>query len=258
MERISLEHLYRIASAEGEGLGTAYEYLAKWNFLERIFNEIGYNRHVLIGGLPEKYGLSMDFVLFAMRYDSHITVIDERDDALHRFKNALKIFDTRPNVCVIKVKDLSEFELIGMGKDESDHKKDDGRYALSLCSEVLQRLPGESREDYVDRVLDLSERAVIFVPNRDNRAHARWSGLNALSIDEIARCCGGHLVASGYIDMPPFPPGLKKSRIYAPWSSTKNRLLMKMLEIWCASEKIFPNDVKRKVAHIVYAYLRSD
>ncbi len=253
MRRISLEHLHRIASAEGEGLGTAYEYLAKWNLLETIFDEIGYKKNILIAGLPEKYGLSMDFVLFSMKYRSRITVIDERDEVLRRFKKVLKILgaeEASVRLRLIKVNDLSELEP---AVDIIEHIKINNKYELSLCCEVLQRLPEGSRFKYIDQIIKLAERAVIFVPNRENRMHARLSGLDALSMDDLLNLTRhyGYVVSCGYIDMPPFPPGLKSG------CAKKNATsVMRMLEIWCAFENMLPKIFKRKIAHIVYVYLR--
>ena len=61
--KYDIKSLYAINLVEGEGLGTAYEYYAKFRKLENFINSIKKPKRILIAGLPEKYGLSMDFFL---------------------------------------------------------------------------------------------------------------------------------------------------------------------------------------------------
>ena len=75
--RETIKSLYPINLLEGEGVGTAYEYFVKLKKLERFINTIGPVKRILIAGLPERYGLSMDFVLIGRMLNAQVVVVDE-------------------------------------------------------------------------------------------------------------------------------------------------------------------------------------
>ena len=88
--RENIRSLYAVNLLEGEGVGTAYEYYAKSKKLKRFLHAIGRPKRILIAGLPERYGLSMDFFLLGDRLDAETVVIDERPDALARAGNVIE------------------------------------------------------------------------------------------------------------------------------------------------------------------------
>ncbi|MCZ7673579.1 MAG: hypothetical protein M5U34_43910 [Chloroflexi bacterium] len=45
--------------------------------------------HLLIAGLPEKYGSSLDFLLLAEELGAEVTVVDERPFALEKLRQGL-------------------------------------------------------------------------------------------------------------------------------------------------------------------------
>jgi hypothetical protein len=55
---------------------------------------------------------------------------------------------------------------------------------------------------------------------------------------------------SGYIDLPPFPPGIKKKK------KIKNTYIINILKIFGIIEKYYP--LKKKIAHIVYVYIKNN
>ena len=61
----SIRELYRYALAEGEGVGTAYEYYAKRRIIAPLVASLPRPARIVVVGLPEKYGTSLDFVLVA-------------------------------------------------------------------------------------------------------------------------------------------------------------------------------------------------
>ena len=61
----TIKSLYPLALAEGEGVGTAYEYFAKRLVLSSWLAKLPTVRRLIIAGLPEKYGSSLDFLLIA-------------------------------------------------------------------------------------------------------------------------------------------------------------------------------------------------
>ena len=86
---ISIRELYSWALAEEEGVGTAYEYYAKRLALGRWLRGRSRPQKILIAGLPQKYGLSLDFIQLAAEYGAVVTIIDERQDSLDELQDVI-------------------------------------------------------------------------------------------------------------------------------------------------------------------------
>ena len=249
--------MYAINLIEGEGVGTAYEYYTKLRQLKRFINSIDRPKKVLIAGLPEKYGLSMDFFLVGQSLNADTVVIDERDGALERAQKALDILKSggrfNNKIEFLKTDNLAEF----------NKELNKVIFDIALSSEVLQRLDSR-RGDYFSCLRNSAKNFAVFVPNRGNQSHAKLSGLNSLHLEELLRYCrngvsGMDIYDYGYIDMPPFPPGLTRSQEKRE-QATESRIetfLMKGLEIYSLCEELFPKFIKEKLAHIVYVMVKS-
>ena len=87
----TIKDLYALALAEGEGMGTAYEYYAKRLALGRWLKARPRPASILVAGLPEKYGASLDFLLLAGELGAAVTVVDDRPAALDRLRGALDL-----------------------------------------------------------------------------------------------------------------------------------------------------------------------
>ena len=251
----SIKSLYAINLVEGEGVGTAYEYYSKLRKLRKFINSIGSPKRILIAGLPEKYGLSMDFFLLGQMLQAETVVIDERSDALERARNALSIIKSKElfndtGIELIKVDNIAEFN-----NDDRVFKK---KFDLALSSEVLQRLNG-ARETYISNLKKSAKNFAVFAPNRGNKSHALLSGLNSIYLEDLLKNynegpAGGTIYDFGYIDMPPFPPGLTRAQEKREQASESRfeAFLMKGLEVYCLCEDIIPIFAKKRIAHIVY------
>jgi hypothetical protein len=90
LKSISIKSLYALALAEGEGVGTAYEYYAKRLALGRWLKQVGRPVRMLVAGLPQKYGSSLDFLLLAEELGVAVTVVDERPFALDKLQSSLE------------------------------------------------------------------------------------------------------------------------------------------------------------------------
>jgi hypothetical protein len=265
----SIKTLYPFAIAEGEGVGTAYEYftkrllLARWlKQEERPRRRSAENLGFLIAGLPEKYGASLDFLLLASEMEAMITIADNRPQALTKAKAALAkaqddglMQNLEPEYCLAGSMGLMA-EI-------------DGRFDLALSSETLQRLPAGDRKQYVSRLLQLAPKVAIFTPNNDNPAHTNVSGLSGLRLDELGAIVeqGLELVNDsaqlslqmGYIDMPPFPPGITRSedqRDHAA-SGKGEAIAMWGLGQYAHLERWLPLSWRRSKSHIVYALIEN-
>jgi hypothetical protein len=251
--RENIKSLYAINLVEGEGVGTAYEYYAKLRKLEKFINSMEKPKKILIAGLPEKYGLSMDFFLLGQMLNTETVVVDERSEVLERAQNTLhhlnsiQRFDDK-KVLFIKAEQMAEFKNESLLEEEFD---------LALSSEVFQRLDG-GKETYLSNLKRLAKNFALFAPNSGNSSHAKLSGLKSIHLEELLKLCEGYSELSiydcGYLDMPPFPPGFSRSQEKRQRAS-ESRLeafLMKGLEFYCHFEDFIPKPAKERIAHITY------
>jgi len=237
---------YPIALAEGEGVGTAYEYLAKWRVLHSALAGV---RRMLIAGLPEKYGSSLDFVSLAVALHAELVVVDEREGALIKLRDGMERAGLSPRA-VFHQAPLQRLATL-----------DEPPFDLGLSCEVLQRLQVNDRVSYVRDLAQLARRMVLFTPNAGNSSHASRSHLQSLSIDEVkalVATAGAQLDEAGFVDMPPFPPGLtlskdKRQHVRQAWWQ---RPALGALGLFCRAESALPSPAKRPFAHIVYAIAR--
>lgn len=255
----NIKSLYAINLVEGEGIGTAYEYYAKLRKLEKFINSMEKPKKILIAGLPEKYGLSMDFFLLGQKLNTETVVVDERSEVLERAQNTLRHlksmqrFDDK-RVLFLKAEQMAEFKNESLMKEKFD---------LALSSEVFQRLDG-GKENYLSNLMRLAKNFALFAPNSGNSSHANLSGLKSVRLEELLKFFQkAHLRTTlydyGYIDMPPFPPGLTRSqeKRYQAAESRIERFFMKGLEIYSICEDIIPQSIKKQVAHIIYVMGKS-
>lgn len=247
----SIKSLYRLALAEGEGVGTAYEYYAKrlalrrWPALKKPISSI------LIAGLPERYGSSLDFLLLAAELGATTTVIDDRAEALARLRTSLeRLWGSRDGIQLVEpaawiIGDLPTLASVS------------GAYDLVLSSEVLQRLTPDARAMYVRRLSRMAAATAMFAPNADNPGHTALSGLSGVSLEEMRRLAHGVSLTSvaDYIDMPPFPPGMTRTDAQRRQAGRgrKEALAMRGLGGYARLERFVPSRVRRSRAHIVYS-----
>lgn len=253
LKHTSIKSLYSLALAEGEGVGTAYEYYVKRLTLARWLRQAERPARMLVAGLPQKYGSSLDFFLLAEELGAEVTVADERRSALDKLQSSLEaaraagwltaVFPRRR--LVANLADLSEL---------------DDAFDLCISAEALQRMAAADRPRYAARLRQLATAIALFAPNADNPAHIQISGLAGLTLAEIQSLlpAGGQ---AGYIDMPPFPPGVIRSeeqRAQAT-SGKLEALAMWGLGYYARAERWLPAAARRRQSHIVYALAsRSD
>ena len=246
--------MYQIGLAEGEGVGTAYEYHAKLKTLERFISGMERPKRILVAGLPERYGFSMDFVLLGEMLGAEVVVADERPARIGRAKEVLGDLASRGILRGSRVRFCLADSLAEMRFEGAP----DTGFDLVLCCEVLQRI-GDPKRRYLSRLGELAGRMAVFVPNRGNESHAKLSGLESVRLDDLLALCeqgadGMQIVDCGLLDMPPFPPGVQRSqekREQAAASSLEG-LLMRGLELYCLLEGVCPRFLKERLAHIAY------
>lgn len=249
----SIKSLYPLALAEGEGVGTAYEYFAKRLVLTRWLAKLPRVHRLVIAGLPEKYGSSLDFLLLAQEMAvAEVIVVDDRPPALDKVRQSLEAAQalgelTRVQPHFALVAEMAHLVELSAGFD------------LCLGSEVLQRLERKDRKRYAERLVKLAPALGLFAPNGDNPSHTNLSGLSGLGLTELRALVEplGIPANVGYVDMPPFPPGLTRSN--AQRSQAKSgrleALAMRTLHQFARLEGHFPFSWRRGHSHIVYALM---
>jgi hypothetical protein len=247
----SIKSLYRLAFAEGEGIGTAYEYFAKRLVLGRWLTGRARAKRVLIAGLPEKYGSSLDFLLIAQELGAtEIVVAEDRPSALEKGRQGLvaaqamgELSGLQPQFVLCS--DLERMPELTPGFD------------VCLGSEVLQRLSAAAGQRYVTTLTKLARAIVLFAPNGDNPSHTNISGLSGLRLTDLQALLQtvGARAEVGYIDMPPFPPGITRSAVQRQQASSGRLegMVMWGLAYYARLERLFPIKWRRHYSHIVYA-----
>jgi hypothetical protein len=257
VSRQSIKSLYRLSLVEQEGIGTAYEYYAKLARLSRFLRVVAKPKRILIAGLPERYGFSMDFFLLSEQLQAEIVAVDERPE---RVELAQSVLGQLVSKGILSGKQ-ARFEIV---RDLTDFKINRGaeRFDIALSCEVVQRLDA-GKDRYFSNLWQSAESLAVFVPNGQNKNHASHSGLRSLPLQELRKHCllgrrDLHLYASGYLDMPPFPPGISRSAEKRD-QAAKSRMegfLMDILDAYCAIESFWPGSIKARFAHIAYVMAR--
>lgn len=253
MNSLSIKSLYTLALAEGEGVGTAYEYFAKRLALSSWLKKLTPPARILVAGLPEKYGSSLDLLQLANEYGADVVVLDDRPLALEKLQTSLAAAQREGWLTAVSPTLAPVGSLAALDEVR-------GPYDLCISSEVLQRLDPSQREQYVTRCMGLGTAVAFFVPNGDNPAHTSISGLAGLTLAEMHSLFGNCYppiaeLQIGYIDMPPFPPGITRSDEQREQATSGwfEALVMWGLGYYARAEKILPTAVRCRQSHIVYA-----
>lgn len=253
MRPLSVGQLYPLALAEGEGVGTAYEYLAKRLVLGPWLGKGFKPARIVMVGLPEKYGSSLDFALIAAEYQAQLTVLDERPEALEKFDRSLSEAQR-----LGQLRELGwRSRLVEKAYPVCEHEE---HFDLALSSEVLQRVAGSDRGAYLEAMAASAARVALFCPNADNQAHANLSGLASISLEDLGRLTSNWTGKTGFIDMPPFPPGLTRSDAQREQAATGRleALAMSGLGVYARVERFIPERIRRRKSHIVFATIQAD
>lgn len=254
MKTYAIKSLYGLALAEGEGVGTAYEYFAKRLVLKKWLEKRPFSPHphLLIAGLPEKYGSSLDFLLLAEELGAEVTVVDERPFALEKLRQGLAAAQDEGWLTAVSPHYRSVPSL-----NHNFHLE--GSFDLVIASEVLQRLSAAGQREYVAECGRVGTAVALFAPNAHNTAHAHLSGLATLSLGQMKtlflKTPAWLLEKSGYIDMPPFPPGMMRTADQREQASSGvfEAFAMWGLGYYARLEHFLPTNIRRQQSHIVYA-----
>ncbi len=240
----ALKRLFDLTIASGGGYGTAYEYVVKYNRIKKwtVRNDL---KDILIPGLPERYGYSLDFMSVCPT-TTRVNVVESNRERLEQARLLGETGLKDRNINFFN-QDLRVFaESRGKGK----------KFDAAFSCEVVQRLSADGAVDYIRLLRRMSKRVFIFVPNSDNQGHSRLTGLKGLTVSELEgmmRAAGADPQSSGYLDIPPWPPGAGISA-QTSWRIKKAYLpILKAFGIFSVLENFYPGFICRDFAHLIYS-----
>lgn len=240
---MNIDGFFEVAIAEGEGLGTAYEYYAKFHLMKKILNSEPIKK-VMVFGLPEKYGYSLDFVLYGHYIGASLIIADDRAERLAEHKQiCIELFGSA------FANDI-EYTHINQWSEPFQINRD---VDLALSSEVFQRLTREQRQMYAKN-LQTVPRIAVFTPNARNSSHATVSGLRTCTHEDLESSFESlnrkHL---GYVDFFLSPPGLHLQKKNKTMLKKRSNLVSFGLQSWYAlAEKSLKFMPTEGLHHIVY------
>jgi len=242
---VDLATCSKLAQYCREGWGTAYEYYVKYNLIERFLTQKPKN--ILLYGLPEKYGLSLDHIYSAKLYDAEITIVDERNNVLDQLSRVLESDEASDLFRGLNYQIINTLDLAKPSVYES--------FDVGFNTEVLQRLDEPKRQQYTKTLAHLSKTIFSFAPNSKNSMHNKVSGLDSLTLSQMKNLSKNtdlNILGSGYLDMPPFPPGLRKPGGSEKRGGLLDSVFPPSLKLWTYFERACPNVIKSRASHIVY------
>jgi len=250
--------LLALTYAEYEGIGTWYEYLAKY----RLFSRINNPKKVLLAGIPQEYGIAADTILFAI-HGAELTVLDNRKEKLNEFKEIAKKFNAK--VKTVLCKTLEKFPF----KSDS--------FDIVVNTEAIQRV--KNPQNMIQEMERVSKNHVfVFAPNAYYYAHYLITKIITFKLSELVKMSRLKLVNKGYLDRPPWPAGVaissskisftegSKSEERKKYAEEKNKdsffisfikgsftlftpLLVKL-------EILYPSPLRELLSHICFIHLK--
>ncbi len=254
-----IELFYFLALLQREGWGTAYEYWVKSLLLEKVLPERKALTRVLIAGLPEKYGLSLDFLLFSQRRSSHCVIVDDRYDRLEELKGLCR------ELVKLKLLKQGSFDFrVSHGRYLMEGLSFDQPFDLALSCESIQRFTGEIQPLIVKKLLELSKRSLLFFPNANHQGHRLKSHLSGVRKQDVqhwvSRIAGARIRNAGYLDMPFWPAGIKAGKLNDSFILKSNaavKAVSGILRLWSQIDRRLPFSMRERNCHMIYADIES-
>lgn len=197
--------MHYAARLGGEGYGTAYEYMAKARFLVRVKHDLGCEDidKLLILGLPQKYGLSLDFLFWAeyLRV-SEVLVFDTREGKLDAFLKGKQWLVDKGILKDLPIQVLRDWQSLS-GLDLSS--------SVIVSCESFQSWDEEKRR-FAGKLYGSARCGFCFVPNDYNDAHRKITHLPTIEGNNLERYFS-NVLSKAYLDCPPVPSGFEISAL---------------------------------------------
>lgn len=256
LKYLSIQALHSLARAEEEGVSVAYEYFTRRLVLAPWLRSLGRPRRILIAGLPDKRGSSLDFLQLAAECGATVTVVDDRPQALTRLRRAWQAAQAHGRLIAVHpslVHTDSVAELTAIA----------GRFDLSLSAQVLQRLNPTWRALYFNRLQRLASAVALFAPNGDNTAHTAASGVAGVRREEMNGLIKATALVpdqpppqTGYLNLLPFSPAVGRSpgQDAATDADPLTVAAMGGLQLLGHLERLLPLALRRQQARGIYVF----
>jgi hypothetical protein len=135
-------------------------------------------------------------------------------------------------------------------------------FDLALSCEVIQKYTYSEQMIYFRKLSVVCDRFIVFAPNRKNHSHVGRSGLNSVDLSMLQyqlNQTGWKVSDSGYLDIPPFPPGMTAKGIRE--NNWKNNVIQNcmcfVLNCWSRFDKRLAAEFPQ-YAHMIYCVAESD
>ena len=212
----------------GEGYGTTYEYMAKARFLVKVKSILGCDgaTQLLILGLPQKYGLSLDFLFWVDYLEvENIMVFDTRDDLLVDFMECRQYLIDEGLIKNIPIKDIRDWDHL----DEMDLSS-----CIVVSCESFQAFD-EDEKVLAAKTYNRAKYGFCFVPNDYNEAHRKITHLPTIKENNLNKYFT-NILTDCYLDCPPVPSGFElpssgrdKTNLSFGW---KDKFFYFILDVW--------------------------
>ena len=255
----TVKYWYPLNILEQEGLGTTYEYLSKIPILDNIYKN-AYFKQVIIAGLPGKYGFSLDLILCSYYFGiKKIIILESRKSKLEMLKKILEHLTITPYLkSIIKLQRVTQVQLSSPSYYRNHFSSED----FIINSEVIQNWSFTVIKNWMNNLP--TNHIMLFVPNGENLAHMIISKLKSLNRVTLLSLIDRNKFSDinlGYADMPPFPPGLKRSlhsKVSLSNSSMKLSLINFLFKIWIRGEQRLFTLFLNNHAHLIYLHLKKN
>lgn len=256
LKYLSIQALHSLTHSEGEGVALAYEYFARRLVLGPWLQALGRPQRILIAGLPEKTGASLDFLQVAAECGATVTVVEDRPHALSRLWRAWKAAQADGRLIAVHpslVQTDSVAELSAIA----------GPFDLCLSAHVLQRLNPTWRALYFNRLQRLAPAVALFAPNGHNRAYVAASSLAGVRREEMngliaatALVPGRPPPQTGFMNLFPLTVGSGYDPGQRPAAGVDALAAVAMggLQLFAHLEHLFPLALRQQQARLVYAF----
>ena len=239
--------MHYAARLGGEGYGTTYEYMAKGWLLMRTKSLLGCDGidKMLILGLPQRYGLSLDFLFWAEYLQvSEVVVFNTEDDRTEAFLYGRQWLLEHGKLKDIPIRVLKKWEDLS-GLDLSTF--------LVVCESLSSW--NEEKRMYTNELYNQARCGFCFVPNDYNEAHRRMTHLPTIKENKLDDYLS-NIKFDRYLDCPPVPSGFEfptswrdKNNVSFTW---KDKFIYFILAVWLRLDEaiLSKSPFYRRIAHV--------
>ena len=255
---LSLQALYPYAVADGGGVGLAYSYYTKRLLLSPWLDGLrnrpkrSHALRVLIAGLPEKMGSSLDLLLIAQELGVMPLIVDDRPAALDKLNQAVATGKRLGILQDSRFKGLIVNDMGVIWEAATD-------FDVVLSSGVLQRLDSDTQTAYLKHLQQIATDIAIFAPNQTNLQHLAQHEINGIALTTLQDAFKTGKRQFGYTAAAPFATTVSLSQLFDKRrvSDRLRTLFFAGLQTSAWLERLSPNERRAARSRLVYTLWRT-